>query len=68
MKECIDILFPSNSRLVNCSLSEGFVPDGFKKAILTSLIKKSSLPPKELKNYRPISGLGFISKVVEQVE
>ena len=48
VKECIDILMPSITRLVNCSLSEGVVPDEFKKAIVTSLIKESSLPPKDL--------------------
>ena len=48
-KECIDILLPSITRLVNCSLSEGVVPDEFKKAIVTPLIKKSSLPPNDLK-------------------
>ena len=36
-------------------------------AIVTPLIKKSSLPPNDLKNYRPVSGLGFISKLVERV-
>ena len=67
VKEFIDILLPSITRLVNCSLSEGFVPDGFKKTIVPTLIKKSSLSPNELKNYRPVSGLGFISKLVERV-
>ena len=67
VKECIDILLPSITRLVNCSLSEGVVPDEFKKAIVTPLIKKSSLPPNDLKNYRPVLGLGFISKLVECV-
>ena len=61
------MLLPIIIGLVNCSLSEGFVPDGFKKAIVTPLIKNSSLPPNELKNYKPVSGLGFISKLVEGV-
>ena len=43
-KECIDTLLPSITKLVNCSLDEGLVPDGFKKAIVTPLIKKASLP------------------------
>ena len=43
------------------SLSEGCFPDSFKKAIVAPLIKKSSLPPDELKNYRPVSGLCFVS-------
>ena len=51
----------------DCSLSEGVVPDVFKKAIVTPLIKKSSVPPNDVKNYRPVSGLGFILKLVECV-
>ena len=62
VKECIDILLPSITRLVNCPLSEGVVSDEFKKAVVTPLIKKSSLPPNDLKNYRPVSGLGLIKK------
>ena len=61
------VKLPSITRLVNCSLSEGVVPEEFKKAIVTPLIKKSSLLPNDLKNYRPVSGLGFISKLVERV-
>ena len=34
---------------------------------LWSIIKKASLPVEDLKNYRPVSGLGFISKLVERV-
>ena len=41
------------------------VPDGFKKALVTPLIKKASLPVGDLKNYHPVSGLSFISKLVE---
>ena len=67
VKDCLDILFPSITKLVNCSLSEGAVPDGFKSAVVTPLIKKSSLSKDELKNYCPVSGLSFISKLVERV-
>ena len=31
------------------------------------LIKKASLPCGDLKNYRPVSGLYFMSKLVKQV-
>ena len=67
VKDCMDILLPSMTKLVNCSLSEGLVPDGFKKAVVTPLIKKASLPIEDLKNYRPVPGLSFISKLVERV-
>ena len=63
VKDCLDILLPSITKLVNCSLLEGAVPDGFKSAVVTPLIKKSSLSKDELKNYRPVSGLSFISKL-----
>ena len=67
VKECLDILVPSITKLVNCSLLEGVVPADFKTAVVTPLIKKSSLPPDDLKNCRPVSGPCFISKLVEHV-
>ena len=38
-----------------------------QKAVVTPLIKKASLPVEDLKNYHPVSGLSFISKLVERV-
>ena len=67
IKECIDILLLSITKLVNCSFHEGLVPDNFKKAVVTPLIKKTSLCVEDLKNYRPVSRLSFISKLVECV-
>ena len=61
VKESLDILLPSITELVSCSLSEGIVPGSFKKAIVSPLIKKSSLPPDEITNYQPVS------KLVERV-
>ena len=66
-KDCLDILLPSITKLVNYSLIEGSFPSTFKKAVVTPLIKKISLPRKDLKNYRPVSGLCFLSKFVERV-
>ena len=51
VKECLGNLVPSITKLVNCSLSEGFVPAYFKKAVVTALVKIASLPPDDLKNY-----------------
>ena len=39
----------------------------FQKAVVIPLIQKASLPSEDLKNYRPISGLSFMSKLVAQV-
>ena len=43
VKECLDILVPSITKLVNCSLSEGVVPADFKKAVVTPLIREGSV-------------------------
>ena len=67
IKECIDILVQSLTKLVNCSLMEGCVPDTFTMAVVTPLIKKANLPSDDLKNYCPVSGLSFISKLVELI-
>ena len=67
IKECVDILLPSITKFVNCSLLEGLVPDGSKKAVATPLINKASLPVDDLQNYHPVPGLSFISKLVENI-
>ena len=66
-KECVDIVAPSITKLVNLSLLHGVVYVSFKKATVTPLTKKASLPKNDPKNYRPVSGLPFISKLVERV-
>ena len=49
------------------SISEGIFPAPFKQAIVHSLLKKPSLPDDYLNNFRPISNLIFISKILEKV-
>ena len=67
LKDCLDILLPSITKLVNYSLTEGSFPNSFKRAVVTPLIKKASLPRNDLKNFCPVSGLSFLSKLVQQV-
>ena len=64
--EDIEYWLPFICDLVNCSLSSGSI-DGAKLAHLTPLIKGQSLDPSDLKNYRPISNLSFIGKLIERV-
>jgi hypothetical protein len=52
---------------VNFSLSEGVFPSSLKHAIIHPLLKKPSLSPDDLSNYRPISNLNFISKIIERI-
>ena len=39
----------------------------FKQAHVTPILKKSSLDKEVFKNYRPVSNLSFISKILERV-
>ena len=42
------------------------MPKQFKNAVVTPILKKASLNPEILKNYRPVSNLPFVSKIVEK--
>ena len=67
VKDCIDILVTLITSIVNLSLSEGSFPSHFKSALVSPLLKKSTLDKDNLKNYRPVSNLSFLSKVLEKV-
>ena len=45
----------------------GEFPEEFRTAVITPLHKKPSLPREGFGNYRPVSGLSFISKVIERI-
>jgi hypothetical protein len=67
LKDCLDEVAPIITAIVNASITSGRVPELFKKAVVTPLLKKSSLDPDVLANYRPVSNLSFISKILEKV-
>ena len=53
--------------LFNSSFTSGSVPDSFKQAIVRPLIKKPNLDSNDPSNFRPISLLPFLSKVLERL-
>lgn len=65
--DCLDILLPVLVHLINSCLLSGTVPHSFKAAVIKPLIKKSGLDPNESKNFRPVSNLPYISKLLERV-
>ena len=67
LKNNMDVLLPSITHLVNCSLATAAVPSSYKNAVVTPILKKASLPLDILKNYRPVSNLAYISKIIEKV-
>ena len=60
-------LLPIITKIVNLSLSAGHFPTQLKSAIVKPLLKKSTLEPDIFKNFRPVSNLSFVSKVIEKV-
>ena len=67
-KSCLlDILLPAITQIINMSLETGTFPQTYKCAQVKPLLKKISLDPECLKNYRPVSNLNFISKLIEKV-
>ena len=65
--ENVDCIIDSITSIVNYSLLSGFVPPSFKHALVSPLLKKNDLDPEILKNYRPVSNLSFISKILEKI-
>uniref|UniRef100_A0A8C6LDP4 Reverse transcriptase domain-containing protein n=1 Tax=Nothobranchius furzeri TaxID=105023 RepID=A0A8C6LDP4_NOTFU len=55
--------------IINLSLVNGYgyVPQDFKVAVIKPSLKKPSLDPDDPMNYRPISNLPFLSKVLEKI-
>ena len=60
MKENMSSILPLITEIVNDSLSSGHVPEEFKVAHVTPLLKNTSLDKNVLKNYRPVSNLPFV--------
>ena len=62
-----DDLLPTITYIINSSLLSGSFPVSFRSAVVKPLLKKSTLDPNVLKNYRPVSNLSFLSKILEKV-
>lgn len=67
LKESIEEILPLVVGIVNNSLSSATVPSTLKTAVVTPLLKKASLDSECLKNYRPVSNLPFLGKILEKV-
>jgi flagellar biosynthesis chaperone FliJ len=67
LKDCIHELLPLITCIINKSLEASCVPGDFKSALIRPLLKKTGLDPDILKNYRPVSNLPFLSKVLEKI-
>ena len=64
LKNCLDILITPITDIINISMETSTFPQNLKEAHIRLLLKKTYLPKNELKNYRPVSNLSFISKIL----
>ena len=64
LKDGADFLCIPISHIVNLSISTCTVPEDFKKARITPIYKKNS--KLEVGNYRPVSILSVVSKILER--
>ena len=64
---CLSVMLPVITKIVNLSIETCEVPATLKTAVLSPLLKKPSLDHEMLANFRPVSNLKFISKVIEKV-
>ena len=67
LKNCTDIFVPIIVRLANLSFGEGKFPSKFARAQVTPILKKDGLDPEIPSNYRPISNLNTLSKILERL-
>ena len=61
------ILLTPITNIVNLSSESGSFPEVLKVSHITPLLKKPSLSKDDMKNYRPVSNLYFISKLIEKI-
>ena len=66
VREVIDVLLPFVTAMVNASLHQGRLPTSQKHAVVTPLLKKPGLDTADMANFRPVSNLTYMSKVVER--
>jgi len=65
-KPLVTSLLPYIIEIVNTSLKSGDIA-GLKESIITHVLKKAGLDHNLMGNYRPITNLQFLSKLIEKV-
>ena len=66
VKQCHDDMTVPITNIINKCLIDG-MPDEMKAAIITPILKKSSLDSETLKSYRPISNMSFLQSYLREL-
>ena len=67
MKQCSAELSSAITHLANRSLATDTFPASMKNGLVTPLIKKPGLDVSDFKNFRPITNLSTVSKLLERL-
>ena len=67
IKQLASVMIPVITYITNESLRSGSVPFDLKEAVIKPLLKKQGLDIPNRSNYRPVSNLPFLSKIMERV-
>lgn len=67
VKACLPSIISRVTSIINSSLSTGIVPPSLKVAIIRPTLEKTGLDCNNHNNYKPISNLPFLSKLLETV-
>ena len=67
LKKSLPAHLPVLVSIINTSFADAKVLNASKEAIVTPLLKKPSLDISSMKNYRPVSNLLFLGKVIEKL-
>jgi hypothetical protein len=65
LKHCIDTLLPVITSIINNSFRVGSFPLILRQAVVSPLIKKTTLNPDVFNNYCPVSNLPTLGKIIE---
>ncbi|XP_071847575.1 uncharacterized protein [Apostichopus japonicus] len=65
LKECAEVILPFLTMVINMSLQHGYFPPVWQNAVVTPILKKPGAE-NVFSNYRPVSNLPFLSKLVER--
>ena len=67
VKQHLNVFLPIILKITNASLQQGVFPDDLKHADVSPIIKDKKLDSEVYGNFRPVSSLPFLSKVIEKV-
>ena len=67
LKKSTALLAPFIGEIINCCFRTYIIPGALKRAVVLALLKKPTLNLAALGNYRPISNLPCVAKVMERL-